>query len=560
MNGLGKICGLILALALGFGASPLLAQQTLNLNPKDTLTQTTGTFTISPDPRFNVVAIARAAGSTTDVTMTMGAASSTAGVTRTEFVVANGALGPIAPLNGTASKTTSGGNALVKHANITTFMDATGGPTSPGNTPPYSGAFSWSPCSVARGFEMHFPVAGTYQLTMTVTSAATTALRFRLFDPGSNSNWRTRSQSAPGANGLFSSGAISFNVTTPGWYCVVVFKDNQPITPPNVFYNLDLQVLSAPPLANTPPAAPWSPNPSVVHFTGIGLWAGTSVMDSSGQILTSTPSASGGLNVTIPGSPVSTCGGPISLTFTNNLAGAQSCIVPLAIDPQGPASIVSFSPSTLTAGAPATAIQVLGTGFCPNSVVQVDNNPYTTTFVGPTALGVTLLASDLASPTTIQITVMTPGAGTSQSLAFNVVPVLPSVAYPGTGEDFRMDVGINSAPMTPSISGFSTVQAGDILNLNFLSPNGTINNSPFFIFARAYLTGTPTPMHAMYPNFIYIDSAGVIIQDDNSLFGVPVLLPASNLRSFLLPSLPAGVSVMLQSVAVRNCHLQCHGF
>src|SRR5438046_5788461 len=95
----------------------------------------------------------------------------------------------------------------------------------------------------------------------------------------------------------------------------------------------------------------------------------------------------------------------------------------------------SISPTNTIVGATAFTLTVNGTNFVSTSVVQFAGSNRTTTFVNSTQLTATILASDLTTAGTFNITVFnpTPGGGTSNAQVLTVnspVPTTTSIAPP----------------------------------------------------------------------------------------------------------------------------------
>ncbi len=92
-------------------------------------------------------------------------------------------------------------------------------------------------------------------------------------------------------------------------------------------------------------------------------------------------------------------------------------------------TITSLTPSTVTAGAASTNVDVAGTGFVSASVLQWNGTSLTTTFTSATGLSAQLPASDLADGTTAKVTVVnpSPGGGTSAAATFTVNNPVPAV-------------------------------------------------------------------------------------------------------------------------------------
>src|SRR6266545_18676 len=95
-------------------------------------------------------------------------------------------------------------------------------------------------------------------------------------------------------------------------------------------------------------------------------------------------------------------------------------------------SLASLAPASVAAGTPAFALAVTGTNFTPTSVVRVNGVNRATSFVGPTQLTVSILATDIANAGTVSVTVVTPapGGGTSNALPLTVTG--PSLAVSTT--------------------------------------------------------------------------------------------------------------------------------
>jgi len=99
-------------------------------------------------------------------------------------------------------------------------------------------------------------------------------------------------------------------------------------------------------------------------------------------------------------------------------------------------SITSLNPSSATAGGPAFTLTVNGSGFISSSVVNFNGSARTTTFVNATQIKVSILASDIATSGTGNVTVTnpSPGGGTTPNFAFtissasNPVPTLASIS------------------------------------------------------------------------------------------------------------------------------------
>ncbi|MGD0156354.1 MAG: IPT/TIG domain-containing protein [Terracidiphilus sp.] len=190
------------------------------------------------------------------------------------------------------------------------------------------------------------------------------------------------------------------------------------------------------------------------------------------------------------------------------LLGAMLLVViaQLAAHGEGVPTITSIVPSSVTAGGPGFTLTVNGTGYFAGSVVQVNGAGRNTTFVSATQLTASILASDIATQGTDQITVFNPSlalpGGTSAPFQLAVTPaagpppVLTSAA-PGLtvqgagrlqitlqGANFRPGATVVISPNLASLANSNGhTQAGDIavLTVNRISTTlmtATVSLSP----------------------------------------------------------------------------------
>ncbi|MGO9588892.1 MAG: beta strand repeat-containing protein [Candidatus Acidiferrales bacterium] len=110
-----------------------------------------------------------------------------------------------------------------------------------------------------------------------------------------------------------------------------------------------------------------------------------------------------------------------------------SCPAILAATGLNPVPLINqpLAPTAAVPGGAAFTLTVNGTGFVSGSIVQWNGSPRATTFVSNSQLTAAILASDLTTATTAIVTVLspTPGGGTSNPVAFQVVNATSSVAY-----------------------------------------------------------------------------------------------------------------------------------
>ena len=142
--------------------------------------------------------------------------------------------------------------------------------------------------------------------------------------------------------------------------------------------------------------------------------------------------------------------------------------------------ISSISPSTVTAGSPSFTLTVIGSGFSQAQLVQVNGSSRATTFVSAMQLNATILASDVAVPAALQITVRDPTTGlTSKPAILTVTPagvgapppslsrIGPGLAAQGTdrvqitliGANFRPGAAVIISPPLASLNNSTATQA-----------------------------------------------------------------------------------------------------
>ncbi len=184
----------------------------------------------------------------------------------------------------------------------------------------------------------------------------------------------------------------------------------------------------------------------------------------------------------------------------------MGCLAASAAFAQVPV-ITSINPSSATAGSPGFALLVTGVNFLATAVVQVNGTPRATVFNGPTQLTASILATDIAAPGTLAITIFNPvigvpgGGFTSGTVALVVTgpptltSVTPGVTSPGTAQVRLTLMGTNFKPgatvvISPPLSDVSTstanVQATDI------SVDGVIRASDRLLYALVSVSNAAT--------------------------------------------------------------------
>jgi hypothetical protein len=100
--------------------------------------------------------------------------------------------------------------------------------------------------------------------------------------------------------------------------------------------------------------------------------------------------------------------------------GGFGTVFKLTVQASAP-TITSISPTGAIAGGAAFTLTVNGTNFVSGSTVSFNGNARATTFVSATQLTAFILASDIATAGTFNVTVTNPGGGTSSFVGFTVV-------------------------------------------------------------------------------------------------------------------------------------------
>jgi len=190
--------------------------------------------------------------------------------------------------------------------------------------------------------------------------------------------------------------------------------------------------------------------------TGVGTVTSTPAGIACGSACTETVGA--GASVTLGAAAAS---GSTFSGWSGGCSGGAACTVTLNADTTviatfdtspvttAPVPLASsLSPSSASAGAPGLTLSVSGSGFLSSSVVRWNGVDRATTFVGTTQLRAAIAASDLATASSVPVSVFTPapGGGTSPTLPFTVTATV-------VGSDIVID---NAAPGVQDAAGGRT--------------------------------------------------------------------------------------------------------
>jgi trimeric autotransporter adhesin len=220
---------------------------------------------------------------------------------------------------------------------------------------------------------------------------------------------------------------------------------------------------------NTPPT------PSVTSISPVSIQAGsdatqltvngtnfesTTKVQVGGVAEVTTFVSSTKLLVIVPAAQVAS-GGQLSVVVLNgSVSSGTSTPANFEVDNPAP-SIASFSPTAVAAGVPSPVISVVGTGFVPATVIQVNGNSRTTNYVSGTQLNVTLSADDVAAIGSLNLTAFnpSPGGGTS-------TPASLQVWYPAPGSAITVSPSSiatgGTTPVTVTVTGSGLIPASAI--------------------------------------------------------------------------------------------------
>ena len=93
-------------------------------------------------------------------------------------------------------------------------------------------------------------------------------------------------------------------------------------------------------------------------------------------------------------------------------------------------SISELSPTSASSGSASLELLVRGAGFARNSQVRINGRQRSTSFASANELRAQLVASDLASPASLAVTVFTPSRGSTRSLTLTILDGSPPPVAP----------------------------------------------------------------------------------------------------------------------------------
>lgn len=398
-------------------------------------------------------------------------ANSALGSSVCDFIIANGHNGTVAPTSGELNRWSGTATARADHIEAETI--------SVGST----SNETWGSTNVLRMFEFYVSSAGSYDFTV----AGSNDLKWRLFGPGSNANWRSRSSATGiGPVGIVGAGSGSHTLGT-GWHCIVVFKDGgaQAVTPTSQFSitvcnSASLQSITASPATITNPCTPFSMTPttnrwnviciaspsdwdmaigSMTGYTGGADYAlangrAGAISPTNGQFVRYSGSSDG--TAQARGASTGSVGGylPHTLSGTEvveareiNIASAGSYDVTVTGDPTvswrlhsppGHSDWFDENDNVVTSGSAngATSTVSLGTGY--HVLVMYR-------YSGPSGSTASLLVNVCASASTVTLTGITPQTVTTPCVPFSFSVDAGRWNAVGVQSDSDWDIAVGSA-------------------------------------------------------------------------------------------------------------------
>jgi hypothetical protein len=165
-------------------------------------------------------------------------------------------------------------------------------------------------------------------------------------------------------------------------------------------------------------------------------------------------------------------------------------------------TLTSISPTSATAGGAAFTLTVNGSNFISSSAVRRNGSDRMTIYVSSAQLTATILASDIASAGTAQVTVFnpTPGGGTSTGLTFTMTAaqamVITTSLLPASAADksyyFILASTGGASPITWSVPP-GGLPAGLQLDATTGLISGTVTGGTATFRVTATDSSTPTP-------------------------------------------------------------------
>ncbi len=248
-------------------------------------------------------------------------------------------------------------------------------------------------------------------------------------------------------------------------------------------------------------------------------------------------------------------------TLTVKTRGGTASI-PFTIDSTAPV-LTSLSPVSVPAGSAAFTLTLNGSNFFATSTVQFGATTLTSTFISNSQLQASIPASAIASPGTVQVTVVNPApnGGTSNALAFEVIgPVIQSVTPTSgpvgtpvtiTGLNFDPTASNNNLSFNGTSAIITSATTTEIKTtvplgastgpISLTTPTGTASGGTFTVVLSADFSITASPLSIdVAPGgqiAIQVLLSGAGVSPYSGLVGLTVGTLPTGVTSFFSPSI-----------------------
>lgn len=389
-------------------------------------------FTCTP-PAGRWTAVGAASSVLSSHALFIGSASASAPPGTSNYIVANGRLGPVAPVDGIVTRSSSVN--LVPGA-IYQASASTMNVGSPGTT-------GWASTILVHLFEFQVTTAATYDLGVSGAGVADWAL----FRPGTAGVWRAKSQ----GEFLSAVGTVRTGITLqPGPHAIAVTLGAGGTAGSPITCTVTLNGNLPPNLISVTPGSVIAGSPSVtLLLTASGLVPGATI-EWDGSIPLLLLNAGGIVAVTLPASLIAAPGSHTLRAVNPAPGGGPSAALPFVvraprIDAVSPANLPLFTP-----GAPPVQLTISGADFLPGAVIHAGERVLPTTFVSsgqlraqidgavaelnvPGGVGITVENAHRAQSNTAAVPVGPPGSNRGTNVRYPLEP-FPGEAYAGVLE------------------------------------------------------------------------------------------------------------------------------
>ena len=252
--------------------------------------------------------------------------------------------------------------------------------------------------------------------------------------------------------------------------------------------------------------------------------------------------------IDIPGSAVS---GSSSTSATTTTEISNVVFFTIGSATGTPPAITSLSSSTTSqattpyCSAAGITVTVTGTNFTSDAVVNWNGFPRATTFVNPTQVKASILATDTAFPGAVNVSVSN-AVGTSNSLPFNLVTP-PNLAAPGITSLSQSSTAAGSAALALTVTGSNILPCSVVQWVSGTNPPVTLTTS--------YVSGTQLTATVPSTDFQALGTAQVAVFTMGPGGGTTQTSPAPAAATFTIvpPSLTSLSSSVTSGASVPSC-------